>query len=65
MTTFNIDDGSLAACETVEQMIHWLTTRASFVDHRTGVVSLDHMRDALRHAVELGRRATSAEVPDV
>lgn len=63
MTTFNIDDGTLRACETIEQILEWLTLRANFADHHARVASFDDMRDALRQAYTLGRRATSAEVP--
>ncbi len=65
MTRFNTDDGTLGACADVNQIVDWLTNNASYVDFRAGTVSLDHIRAALRHAHELGRRAASTEAPGV
>ncbi|CEJ87903.1 hypothetical protein HYPGJ_31455 [Hyphomicrobium sp. GJ21] len=63
MTTFPIDDGTLRACETVEQIIDWLGLHSSYVDHHARMASFDHLRDALRQAYALGRRDASTEAP--
>lgn len=62
---FSIDDGSLDACDSVGHIADWLAAHASFVDHRTGTVSLHHIRAALRHAYEFGTQAASREGADV